>query len=376
MKTPVVQPAPIPAASVSEFIATFAVVLAVIVALFIFDTALARVDIRGRKSYAAREFRTGEQLLAEAKTEQAIEHLRSASMLDDDNSAYATALAQAILADGRPRDAEQLLLPLLERNPTDGAANLAMARVLAQEERTEEAKSYYHRAIYGLWPGGAHENRIEARFELIDLLARTNARQELLAELLPIQDDSANTPAQRMKIAHLFVVAGSPSRAVAIFRELLRRNKPDADAYVGLAEAALSLGDFATARADLVAAQKLTPDDSTKYQGRIALTDSVIALDPTQLGLSQPEQYRRARNLVQMTLKSARSCLAAQAPQVGVALDSASAFLVSPAPSDGRASSIQQALSVAQSLWGLQRTRCAAAPPDGVLALIQNRIAQ
>ena len=376
MKTPVVQPAPIPAASVSEFIATFAVVLAVIVALFLFDTALARVDIRGRKSYAAREFRTGEQLLAQAKTEQAIEHLRSASMLDDDNSAYATALAQAILADGRPRDAEQLLVPLLERNPTDGAANLAMARVLAQEERTEEAKSYYHRAIYGLWPGGAHENRTEARFELIDLLARTNARQELLAELLPIQDDSANTPAQRMKIAHLFVVAGSPSRAVAIFRELLRRNKPDADAYVGLAEAALSLGDFATARADLVAAQKLTPDDSTKYQGRIALADSVIALDPTQLGLSQPEQYRRARNLVQMTLKSARSCLAAQAPQVGVALDSASAFLVSPAPSDGRASSIQQALSVAQSLWGLQRTRCAAAPPDGVLALIQNRIAQ
>ena len=376
MKTPVVQPAPIPAATVSEFIATFAVVLAVIVALFLFDTALARVDIRGRKSYAAREFRAGEQLLAQGKIEPAIEHLRTASTLDDDNSAYATALAQAILADGRPDAAEQLLLPLLERDPTDGAANLAMARVLAQEGRTEEAKSYYHRAIYGLWPRGAHENRIEARFELIDLLAKTNARQELLAELLPIQDDSANTPAQRMRIAHLFVVAGSPSRAVAIFRELLRRNKPDAAAYVGLAEAALSLGDFATARADLVAAQKLTPDDSTALQGRIALTDSVIALDPTQLGLAQPEQYRRARNLVQMTLKSTRACLTVQAPQVAVALDSASAFLVSPAPADGRAQSIQQALSVAQSLWGLQRTRCAAAPPDGVLALIQNRIAQ
>jgi tetratricopeptide (TPR) repeat protein len=376
VKTPVAQPAPIPAATVSEFIATFAVVLAVILALFLFDSALARVDIRGRKSYAAREFRMGEQLLGQGKIAPAIEHLRTASMLDDDNSAYATALAQAILADGRPDAAEQLLLPLLERDPTDGAANLAMARVLAQEGRIEEAKSYYHRAIYGLWPGGAHENRIEARFELIDLLAKTNARQELLAELLPIQDDSANTPAQRMKIAHLFVVAGSPQRAVAIFRELLRRNKPDAAAYVGLAEAALSLGDFATARADLIAAQKLTPDDSTALQGRIAIADSVIALDPTQLGLSQPEQYRRARNLVQMTLKSTRSCLAAQAPQVAVALDSASAFLVSPAPADGRAQSIQQALSVAQSLWGLQRTRCAAAPPDGVLALIQNRIAQ
>ena len=83
MKTPVVQPAPIPAASVSEFIATFAVVLAVIVALFLFDTALARVDIRGRKSYAAREFRTGEELLAQGKIELAIEHLRTASTLDD-----------------------------------------------------------------------------------------------------------------------------------------------------------------------------------------------------------------------------------------------------------------------------------------------------
>ncbi len=375
MKTPVAQPAPTPAASVSDFIATFAVVLGVIVALFLFDTALARVDIRGRKSYAAREFRTGEQLLAQGKTEQAIEHLRTASTLDGDNSAYGTALAQAILADGRPDAAEEMLLPLLERNPTDGAANLAMARVLAKEGRTEEAKSYYHRAIYGLWPRGAHENRIAARFELIDLLARTNAKQELLAELLPIQDDSTNTKAQRMRIAHLFVVAGSPSRAVAIFRELLRRDKPDADAYVGLAEAALSLGDFATARADLLAAQKLTPEDSS-LQARISVTDSVIALDPTQLGLSQPEQYRRSRNLVQMTLKFTRSCLAAQAPQVAVALDSASALLVSPAPADGRAQSIQQALSVAQSLWGLQRTRCAPAPADGVLALIQNRIAQ
>ena len=375
MKTPVAQPAPTPAASVSEFIATFAVILGVILALFLFDTALARVDIRGRKSYAAREFRTGEQLLSQGKTEQAIEHLRTASTLDGDNSAYGTALAQAILADGRPDAAEEMLLPLLERNPTDGAANLAMARVLAKEGRNEEAKSYYHRAIYGLWPRGEHENRTAARFELIDLLARTNAKQELLAELLPIQDDSTNTKAQRMSIAHLFVVAGSPSRAVAIFRELLRRDKPDADAYVGLAEAALSLGDFATARADLLLAQKLTPED-TSLQARISVTDSVIALDPTQLGLSQPEQYRRSRNLVQMTLKSTRSCLAAQAPQVAVALDSASALLVSPAPADGRAQSIQQALSVAQSLWGLQRTRCAPAPADGVLALIQNRIAQ
>ncbi|MDP9203209.1 MAG: tetratricopeptide repeat protein, partial [Gemmatimonadota bacterium] len=287
MRTPLVQPAIAPpSASVSEFIATFAAILAVISVLLLFDTALARVDISERRSYATREFRTGERLLAQGRTEQAIEYLRTASTLDGENSTYGTALAQAILADGRPSAAEQILLPLLERNATDGAANLAMARVLVKEGRTDEAKPYYHRAIDGLWPGGEAQSRTAARFEFIDLLARMNAKQELLSELLPIQDDSANDAAQRKRIAHLFVVAGSPSRAMGIFRELLRRDSHDADAYVGLAEAALSLGNFAAARADLLAAQKLMPDDSSNLVGRMRLTDSVIALDPTQRGLT------------------------------------------------------------------------------------------
>ncbi|MDP9203214.1 MAG: tetratricopeptide repeat protein [Gemmatimonadota bacterium] len=375
MKTPLFQPAaPTPAASVSEFITTFAVILAAIVGLLLFDTALARVDVTERKSYAAREFDTGQRLVAEGRIDRAMEHLRAASTLDGDNSAYGVALAQATLADGRPIAAEQMLLPLLERDETDGPANLAMAHVLAKEERTEEAKSYYHRAIYGRWPAGREKSRIAARFELIDLLARTNAKQELLAELLPIQEDSTNDGAQRKRIAHLFVVAGQPSRAVTIYREILRRDSRDADAYVGLAEAALSLGDFATARADLLAAQKLTPADSSALQSRMILTDSVVALDPTQRGLSVAEQARRSRNLLQMTVASTRKCLAAQAPQVAAALDSATA-LVSSASAAG-AQSIEQNLSLAEQLWGLRRSRCAAEREDGALALIHNRIGQ
>lgn len=375
MKTPAVQPALTPAASVSEFIATFAVILAAIVGLLLFDTALAKMDKSGRKSYAAREFAAGEQLVAQGKIEEAIEHLRAASTLDGESSAYGVALAEATLADGRPSAAEQMVLPVLERNPTDGAANLAMARVLAKEGKGEEAKSYYHRAIYGLWPPGADKSRNVARFELIDLLARANAKQELLSELLPIQDDSTNDMAQRKRIAHLFVVAGSPSRAVAIFREVLRRDSRDADAYVGLAEAALSLGDYATARADLLAAQKLMPEDSSSLQPRMILTDSVIALDPTQRGLSLAEQVRRSRNLLQMTLASARSCLGAQAPQVAAALDSAMT-LVSPARAAVQAQSVEQNLSLAEQLWGLRRSRCAPEREDGALALIHMRIAQ
>lgn len=376
MKTPVFQPAPPPAASVSEFIATFAIILAAIIVLLAFDTALARVDVKGRQSYAAREFGTGQRLLAEGKTGEAIEHLRTASTLDGENSAYRTALAQAILADGHPSTAEQILSPLLERNPTDGAANLAMARVLSKQGRDPEAKPYYHRAIYGLWPPGAESSRTAARFELIDLLARTSAKQELLAELLPIQDDSTNDAAQRKRIARLFVVAGSPSRAVPILRDVLRRDSQDADAYVTLADAALSLGDFAAARTNLLSAQKLMPEDSGSLKARISLTDSVIALDPTQRGLSLGEQLRRSRNLMQVTLASARSCLAAQAPQVAAALDSSETLLVAPSSAEGQRQSIEQTLLLAEQLWGLRRTRCAPEHEGGALALVHNRISQ
>ncbi len=376
MKTPIAQPTPPPAASVSEFIATFAVILVAIAGLLLFDTALATADTSARKALATREFVLGERLIAQGKIEEGVERFRAASTLDGENPAYGVALAQATLADGRPREAEQMLLPLLERDPADGPANLAMARVLAREGRNGEAKSFYHSAIYGLWPPGAQATRTVARFELIDLLARTNSKQELLAELLPIQDDSTNDASQRKHIAHLFVVAGAPTRAVAIYREVLRRDSRDADAYIGLADAALSLGDFATARTDLLAAQKLTPADSTTLKARLILTDSVVELDPTQVGLSLPEQVRRSRNLLQLTHASVRKCLGTQAPQVAAALDSAADMQLVSAARLGQAQSIEQNISLAEQLWGLRRSRCAPDRKDGALALIHNRIAQ
>ena len=50
MKTPIVQPAQPPAATVSEFIATFAVILVAIAGLLLFDSALATVPALARHS--------------------------------------------------------------------------------------------------------------------------------------------------------------------------------------------------------------------------------------------------------------------------------------------------------------------------------------
>jgi len=366
---------PQPTASTSEFLLTLALTLGAIVILLVADTALARVDRDATRATAADEYRVGQNLIQHNRLQDAIEHLRTAATLDRDKPVYTVALAQAVLADGRANDAELMLIPLLERDATDGGANLAMARVLAREGRTDEAKSYYHRAIYGIWPGDAARSRAIARFELIDLLAQTGARQELLAELLPIEDESPEDTAVRKRVANLFVTAGSPAKASDIYRDLLRKNPKDADAYLGLGKAALAMGNYPVARNDFLAAQRIAPDDSAIVK-TIKLADSVIAIDPTQRGLGLDEQVRRSRQLVQMTIKSAHKCLDVEAPPVAAALDSVARSLVGPAGVVSRSQAIDENISLAGALWRMREGKCTSRPEDEALALVQERIAQ
>ncbi len=374
--TPPQRPALAPTATAAEFLATLGIIFAAIAVLVLVDSGLEKVDGAATRLHATSEYQVGESLMVSGKLREAIDHLRTASTLDRGTSRYTVALAQAILADGRPADAEPLLTPLLERDATDGATNLAMGRILAKEGRIEESKSYYHRAIYGLWPGDAEKNRATARFELIDLLAQNNQKQELLSELLPIQDEAPNDTVMRKKIAHLFVVAGSPARAAAIFRDVLRHNSRDPDAYVGLGDAALALGDYPSAQADFASALRLSPDDST-IMWRAKLADSVTAIDPTQRGLGLDEQVRRSKNLLQLTINSTRKCLGTDAPQVAAALDSVTHGLVASSSALSRSQAIEENLALAGQLWQMRGTKCAAAPhSEEALSLVQDRIAR
>jgi len=197
----------------------------------------------------------------------------------------------------------------------------------------------------------------------------------LLSELLPIQDESPEDRLVRKKVANYFVLAGAPARASDIYRDLLRKNPHDADAYVGLGRAALAMGNYPVARNDFLAAQKIAPDDSSIAK-TIKLADSVIAIDPTQRGLGLDEQVRRSRQLVQMTIKSAHKCLDVEAPSVGAALDSVARGLATPAGVVSRSQAIDENISLAGALWRMREGRCTARPDDEALALVQDRIAQ
>ena len=171
-----------------SFLGTFALVFLAIAALFAADMFLAKTERAESQVEAARLFEQGRVLMQRGENAEAIERIKDAISIERGNRDYLRTLAQAQFAAGRTADAESTLTELLQSDSTDGLANLIMGRVLVKEGRFEEAISYFHRAIYGHWNEDAAENRLRVRFELIDLLAQRNSKEELLAELLPVQD--------------------------------------------------------------------------------------------------------------------------------------------------------------------------------------------
>jgi len=356
--------------SASVFIGTILGTIVMIGTMLSLDLFLARVDRRESASHAASEYMAGVQLLQAGRAADAAERFGAAVAINRADVNYALALGEAQLDDGRATEAEATIKTLLDRAENDGAVNLTMAQVLEREGRLQEAKAYYHRAIFGRWGADSLVRRRQARFELIDLLAKHGGGGELLAELLPFEETPADSVALRRRLGDLFNLAGSPARAANMFRDVLRRDPTDVDAYAGMGEAALALGNFKSARADFSEALRLKPDEA-QLARRLAVADSAESLDPTARVISLPERYARSRSLIVRTLSAVTAC---EAPSR--LLDSIR-VMVSRTPGKGTFESAADALTGrAAELWNARPSRCDSAARDEVLRLLQSRLAQ
>jgi Flp pilus assembly protein TadD len=354
------------------FVATFAAILIVTALLLSLDLFLARLDRRASDAHAADEYAEGRTLLAAGRAEEASARFGAAVAIDRQNENYALALGEAMLAEGRIASAETTLKALLDRAENDGQVNLTMAHVMLREGRTAEAKSYFHRAIFGRWGADSVARRTAARFELIELLARGGAARELLAELLPLEETSPDSTVLLRRLGQLFIKAGSPARAATVFRELLRRDPHDADARAGMGEAALGLGNFRTAHVDLVEASRLKPNDAG-IASDLAVSDTVLSLDPTAREIDAHERYLRSRALLARTMSTLSSCVQPARSALG---DSARALLSIPATPRRDEISGEAMLELASDLWASRPSSCTAAMRDTVLRLVHERVAR
>jgi tetratricopeptide (TPR) repeat protein len=360
-----------------SFLATFGLVFLAIAGLFAADTFLARSDRAESQIEATRLFQQGQAFMMDGKNLEAVNSIKDAIAIERDNQDYLRTLAEAQFAGGDTSDAETTLTNLLNSDSTDGLANLVMGRVLEKEDRFADGVSYFHRAIYGRWKQDEKGNRRKARMELIDLLAQHNSKAELLAELLPLQEDAPHDQQTRARMGELFLTAGSPARAADIFREMLREEPRNAVAHAGLGEAEFARGDYRAAQRDFEAAMRLAPDDVTARQ-RLDICNELLQLDPTLRGLGVEGRFRRSVRLVELTRQAITECLDQDPSSEMRALldkaDSSSKAHVKPT----HESEVAEAnLDLSVQLWQTRNKECKSPPPtDGPLALVMARLAQ
>jgi tetratricopeptide (TPR) repeat protein len=272
-------------ANAGVFLGTFALILLAMAGLFAIDLFLAGQERAERRSEARHFYIEGVRAVQAGKRQQAVDRFQSALSAERSNPLYQRSVAEAMLAEGKVAEARAAAQTRLQQEPTDAEASLLVARALVREGKPREAVSYYHRAIYGQWDVAPAGNRMRSRFELIELLAKLGAQRELLAELLPLQDEASTDLETRRRIAHLFLEAGAPARAIDIYRDLLRTHKSDAESYAGLGEAELAQGNYLNAQSDFTQAARLAPADSS-IAHRLALAKQVIELDRLAVDLA------------------------------------------------------------------------------------------
>ena len=357
---------PLVNAGVVKPLRAFVVLLLIVGGLWVLDWSLEKAELNELNAEARRTYLEGSELLRAGHPEPAIDLLRRAHALERKNSVYELTLVDALIAAGKTAEAGPLLEEMLERESNDGRANLTMARFMASEGRLAESEAYYHRAIYGKWPGRADSSRRAARIELIDFLVKQDRKEELLAELLPLQEEAGNDGALRKRVAHLLLVAGSASRAADAYRALIERNPTDASLYSGLGEAELLQGRYRPAVAAFVAAFRHGHNDSS-VRHRMEFASLMAGLDPTPRQLPSVEKYRRSLHILDLTRAAYDECRARK----------------SEPPSAGQPAHItnelaEEKLALAEQIWRDRLSACGASTSAGEepLRLIMAKLAQ
>ncbi len=358
------------------------IVILVIAGLATLDRFLANAQEAEVQHVAQQSHLDGLRLRRAGKIKEAIEAFRRAHALERQDTGYELDLIDALLDGGKPDQAELLIRDVLEREPNDGRTNLLAAHLMLARGKTAEAESYYHRAVYGEWPSDPNAHRVAVRMELADFLAAKGKQQELLAELLPLQEEvGKNDRAAEKRIAQLFLAAGSPSRAVDEYRALIKQNPKDASAYASLGDAELQLGEYGLARDAFRTAAAQKPNDASIRQ-RLSLSGTLKALDPRPRRLPSMEKYRRSLEILGLAQFSLNRCVtdhpALASGDTQQLLTSANEALTNQ-PRTGITNEIaEQSLGLAEKTWQARIKVCGGAilPDEEPLSLIMEKLAQ
>jgi tetratricopeptide (TPR) repeat protein len=356
--------------------ALLATLVVVLIGSFILVGLLTRYYHVQRQATAKQFMENGKELARQNRAAEAIEQYRNAVSLTHSNDDRLT-LASALMDADQLDEARIYLEEFHAEAPRDGRADVALARLAARQGRVPDAVAHYREATSAEWPDKTGDHRSDARFELADVLYKSGASKQALAELLNLADRTKDTET-RLRIAQRMLAFGAPLQAEDLFEQVIHDAPGDAGAHAGLGDARLAESKYSAAQDALRTAHRLNPQDEQVEQ-KLVLTDRILALDPTLRGLSSAERYARSLRLLEGSLGGLEQCLAVDgSPSAATkdALDKAHDVLSSrrrpPVLGDGTESNI----TLAEQLWVAHQQSCKTGPVDAALRRVLERLSQ
>jgi tetratricopeptide (TPR) repeat protein len=363
-----------PALPKGKPVALLAGVLAVLIGLGAVGGLLSYYYRTERAGRAQHFYELGNQFLQKDLYDNAIEQYRDALSISH-SSQNRLALALALVKAGHPDEATIYLKDLLRNDPTNGEANLGMARVAKQAGGIDEAVGYYRHAIYGAWPANAAGRRIQARLELIRTLGKAGRRQQAQAELLSMLTVMPADFAVKRQAALLAVEYALPKEAASLFRDLTQHDAQDQQAWAGLGEAEYALADYAAARDALAEARQLNPND-TEVAKRLDAATQILTLDPMGRGLGASQRFERSQAVLAGVLDVLDQCSPAALPAgLRQKMEAARRLLVKGRRPPSYSDATENNMSLAELLWTAGAKACGSMPPaDAPLSRIMARL--
>jgi tetratricopeptide (TPR) repeat protein len=163
---------------------------------------------------------------------------------------------------------------------------------------------------------------------------RSPARAQ--AELLAMLADAPTVPADQLTLGQMLLAVNDPEHALQAFNALLSKESANAQAWLGLSQAYLAMGDYVEAAR---AAGKAVEHDPTLEDARrqLDLTREMARIDPLPRGLPLSQRAARVAGAFDAALTRLRTCAAQQhlelaAPVIPANTGSTPGAATSPAP--------------------------------------------
>jgi tetratricopeptide (TPR) repeat protein len=286
---------------------TLAMLLGLAVVLFAVVSGLSRLHNAQQRALAEHWAQRGAQDMQARRYAEAVTNFRTALLYQRDESSYVLNLAKALLGNGQMDEAYAYLTSLWEREPENGMVNLELARIAEQKGDSDRAIRHFHNAIYAAWPEDEERERLNARFELVELLLRKNDKTQAQAELIALAENVAEDPATAVRIGNLFLEAQDKAHALSEFELALKEDPKNEAALAGAGRAAFESGRFTPATQYLQQAVDAAPGDQ-ESAARLRIAQLVLEMDPFRPEKKAKEREEAVVNAFAVAGKRLNTC--------------------------------------------------------------------